>query len=106
MPLFQFWRELWQTWRETKNMQDISAQEILGKWIYRNDDVWITFAFAKNGVCDYLDDDGDDRSWYYSVSDNKLKVWGSDKSKAELFQIYFRGSNLIINGNEYTRAQK
>jgi len=85
--------------------ENINAQEITGSWLHRDDDAWIFFAFYKDGICEYLDDDDDMRSWHYSVKGNKLKLWGADKSKAVSLELRLNGENLIINGTEYKRSE-
>ena len=98
MPLFRF--------RKEKEIIKITKKDILGEWIHRAESDWIFFVFYKDGVCEYLDDEDDTRSWHYSVSGNKLKLWGSDKSKFQSFELNLNGNNLVINGVEYTQAKE
>jgi len=86
--------------------ENIGAQDIAGAWLHRDDDTWMFFAFYKDGICEYVDDDDDIRIWHYAVKNNKLNLWGADKAKAMTLKISLSADNLIINGMEYTRAEK
>ena len=90
-----------------KKKIQITKKQITGEWLHRGeDDVWIFFVFYPDGLCEYLDDEDDIRSWNYSVLNNKLQLWGGDKTKSVSLLLDFNGENLIINGTEYKRAEK
>ena len=100
MPFFQF------KFKKDKEIINVKKSEILGEWLYHSEDAWIFFVFHKDNICEYIDDDDDSRTWHYSVSGDKLKLWGADQSKAVSLEIRTEGGRLIINGTEYKRAQE